>query len=175
MAITKRSAFQIERDRREVTAWYLQGDTQMEIADRLGLSRQQIGYDLKIIQAQWRDATAFDLDEAKAKELARLDHLEREAWQGWARSQLDKQVSTTKELASGTRNSIQQTGQVGDTRFLDVILGVMKQRCKLLGLESPDLTLIQNNYRGIDWAGAIQKLEADKAENAIRESQAVSA
>ena len=83
MPAKKRTPIQIEDDRRETASLYLQGKTQQAIAERLGMTRQMVGYDLKAIQRRWRQDTARDLDEDKAKELAKLDELERTHWQAW--------------------------------------------------------------------------------------------
>ena len=137
----KRTPFQIEKDRREVTSLYLRGKTQMEIARLLGLSRQQIGYDLKVIQGQWRQATAIDLDAAKMMELSRIDVLERVAWEAWERSQEDKETTLTKQVEGNDEGrgwaSIRREGQNGNPAFLERISWCIGCRCKLLGLDSP--------------------------------------
>jgi len=119
MAAPKRQPFEIERDRAAITAMYLRGQTQQVIGEQLGLSRQQIGYDLGKIQEGWRTQTALALDEHKAKELAKLDLLERIHWESWVESKQDK-------------------------GFLDGILRVIQQRCKILGLEVPSAVIQQN-------------------------------
>ena len=58
MAPRKRTNIQIEDDRREIASLYLQGKTQQVIADRLHMTRQMVGYDLKAIQRRWREDTA---------------------------------------------------------------------------------------------------------------------
>ena len=83
MAANKRTLIQIEDDRREIASLYLQGKTQQAIAERLGMTRQMVGYDLKAIQRRWREDTSRNLDEDKARELAKLDELERTHWQAW--------------------------------------------------------------------------------------------
>ena len=118
MAAPKRTPFEIERDRAEISELYLKGATQLAIAEQLGLSRQQIGYDLGKIQQQWRTHTALDLDSHKGQQLAKLDQLEREYWMGWEEKQ--------------------------DRGFLDSILNVIRQRSRLLGLEIPP-AVIQHN------------------------------
>ena len=140
MAAPTRTAFQIEQDRREVTTLYLQGKTQLEIAQKLDLSRQQIGYDLKVIQGQWRETTTFDLDTAKTVELSRIDVLERVAWEAWERSQEPKEVTLTKQIDGGdTRKeaSIRREGQSGNPAFLERVGWCIDRRCKLLGLDAP--------------------------------------
>ena len=50
MAQTKRTPIQRERDLLEISSLYLRGITQAEIASQLGVSQQQVSYDLKILQ-----------------------------------------------------------------------------------------------------------------------------
>ncbi len=59
------------------------GKWQYQIADILGLSRQQISYNLKIIHGEWRDIPDPALRELRNRELARIDNLERTYWEAW--------------------------------------------------------------------------------------------
>lgn len=109
MAENKRTDFQIERDRREIADLYVRGWAQRLIADELNrrrkeeaakaveaghidapepyeLTRQMISYDLKALQTEWKKLSAFDLDEMKGRQLAKLDELERKANEGYDRS-----------------------------------------------------------------------------------------
>lgn len=116
MAVKKRSKVQIEADRKETAALYLKGETQAAIGVRLGLSKQQIHYDLKRIRAAWLESSLQDFDAKRAKELAAIDHLEFVVWR-------DFDVSA-------------EAGP-GDKRYLDVVLRCIDRRCKLLGLDAP--------------------------------------
>ncbi len=142
MAAPKRTALEIERDRAEISSLYIRGWFQTAIATKLGLSQSQISYDLKAIQERWHADTARDLDADKAKELSKLDALEREYWQAWERSQLNKGIAeTTKTAASGSasaqeRELTRSEGQVGNPAFLEGVLKCIDRRCKLLGLDS---------------------------------------
>ena len=148
MAAPKRQPFEIERDRAAITQSYLRGVTQANIAEQLGLSRQQIGYDLGKIQEGWRTQTALDLDHHKAQQLAKLDELERTHWQAWEESKQDKEVKTAKTYnhgnGSGTECTLRKEGQVGSQSFLDGVLKCIQQRCRILGLELPPAVIQQN-------------------------------
>ena len=98
MSAKKRTPIRIEDDRREIACLYLQGKTQRAIADRLGMTRQMVGYDLKAIQRRWREDTSRNLDEEKARVLAKLDELERTYWQAWE----DSLGQITTEMTSRT-------------------------------------------------------------------------
>ena len=83
MAAPKRTSFEREKDLLEISRLYLTGVTQTDIAARLGVSQQQISYDLKALQKRWLAASLAHVDDAKARELAKIDQLEREYWKAW--------------------------------------------------------------------------------------------
>lgn len=132
----KRTPIQIEADRHTTASLYLQRWTQQQIANHLGLSRQQITYDLKVIQDRWKHDTAMDLDALKIEQLAKIDEVERQHWLSWEKSCQDKEVTYTERDATGqTRASVRREKQAGDPRFLDGILKCIERRCRLLGLD----------------------------------------
>ena len=71
MAVTgpKRTEFEREANLVEIKDAYLRGDTQMSIAERLGLSQAQISRDLATIQRRWRESALVDINEAKRRKL----------------------------------------------------------------------------------------------------------
>src|SRR5689334_20019719 len=86
MARPKRTHFEHEQDLARTCEMYLKGKTQAEIAQELGVSRSQIEYDISQIKHRWSTQTVHNLDEHRAKELAKLDALEREYWKSWESS-----------------------------------------------------------------------------------------
>lgn len=138
-----RRAVVTEQRRNKVSAMYLAGKNQYEIAEACGCSQQQISLDLKKIRAEWRTERVAKIDAHMDKELARLDQVEAEAWQAWERS---KRNEVTKQEKSGNRPGDQGgpfdeksktvRGQAGDPRFLSVVLDCVKKRCELLGLNA---------------------------------------
>ena len=137
----KRTKFQIESDRQEMTTLYLHGMTQAKIAERMGVSRVQITYDLQVVQKQWRKSTTIDLDEAKRKELAKIDDLERTYWEAWEVSLGEREQTLTEQRNMGeqaqTRASIRKENRDGDPAFLAGVQWCIERRCKLLGLDAP--------------------------------------
>ncbi|HKO24517.1 MAG TPA: helix-turn-helix domain-containing protein [Chloroflexota bacterium] len=151
----KRSSVQRVRDRAEIAQTYLRGEPQHAIAQRLGLSRQQIGYDLQLIRAEWRQSAMRDFEAHKAEELAKLDAMEAEYWAAWQRSQQELVHSTEEhvddEIAvpsgkrhgrmkvprSRSRVSQRTEAQHGNSAFLFGIERCIEQRCKILGLFAP--------------------------------------
>ena len=142
MAAKKRTKIQLEDDRREIASLYLQGKTQQTIADRLGMTRQMVGYDLKVVQRRWREDTSRNLDEDKARELAKLDELERTHWQAWEDSleQVTRLTAGTTTSGGGgvtQRQALQREDKQGNPAYLRGIMDCIDRRCKLLGLDAP--------------------------------------
>jgi transcriptional antiterminator len=97
MPSRQRTEDKIKSDRLLITKLYLEGKWQHQIADILGLSRQQISYDLKMIHSEWRDIPDPALRELRNRELARIDNLERTYWETWEKSLLAEITTTAKE------------------------------------------------------------------------------
>ena len=142
----KRTKFQREAHLVEIKESYLRGDTQMEIAARLGLSQAQISIDLATIQRRWRESSIVDLNEAKRRELERIDVLEREYWQAWEASKGEQQRSTASKTGDVARAQVVKYESAGDPRFLAGVQWCVEQRCKILGL----LAAVKNELIGKD-------------------------
>ena len=128
---------QIERRRLLVAEMYLKGTGQAQIAAELSVSQGTISADLKAIRKEWRDSRIRDFDEAVSFELKKLDHLEREAWGGWERSQ--QPAETTRVTSDGGDKRAEKTvrNQPGDPRYLEQVQRSIAGRRALLGLDSP--------------------------------------
>ena len=154
MANPEQQQFSAAARREKVAALYLLGKYQSEIAADVGVTQQQISYDLRAIRDAWLKSSIRDFDAAKAEELARVDAVERAAWDGWAKSQEEKQVAIREESddpivytdAKGVphvqskarkRMTIRREGQAGSPAFLQVVLSCIDKRCQILGLDAP--------------------------------------
>jgi hypothetical protein len=166
MAAHKFNTAQREAHLLTVADMYLTGQPQTAIAEKVGVSRQMIGAYLKTLQARWQAAALEAIDTRKARELARLDRLEREYWLAWERSQKDaetiKQKQTGKGDAAKVQAEKQSKGQAGDPRYLQGIMQCIEMRLKIVGGFAPtkvDLTwkeaLEQN---GLDASSAFEQL-----------------
>lgn len=151
MPAHKRTPHEIARDRLEISELYLKGETQLSIASILArdpkrgytLTRQSITYDIQVIQKAWVAESVQNMDAAKARELAKIDHLEREYWKGWERSKHTMKKSRTEQTvnngtSAGTSEIIERQRRVGDPTFLDGVQKCIERRCKILGLDAPD-------------------------------------
>ncbi len=165
-----RTDFERERDRAEVAELYLKQWTQQEIADKLDLSRVTVGADLKFIQKSWRESSLIDMNEAKQRELERIDKLEREYWRAWEKSQQDAEESTQKAATElmpdgeikrkpGGEVVLKKKGQSGDASYLRGIQWCIEQRCKILGIEAP-----QKVELAVDWRHELRKQGIDPAQ-----------
>lgn len=127
--------------RRRVAALYLRGETQAEIASAVGVDQGTVSRDLEALHADWKGSGLIDFGERKGQELARLDVLERVAWQAWERSCQDAEKTVRKRVPAGDGHRVETThtreGQAGDPRFLERVGWCIDRRCELLGLDPP--------------------------------------
>ena len=72
----------------------------------------------------------------KARELAKVDNLEREYWDAWARSQEEAETRTVTKDSKGGSTVDRYEGQVGDSRFLSGVQWCINKRCEILGLNA---------------------------------------
>jgi hypothetical protein len=84
--------FRILSRRTKVAKLYLLGKTQYEIAREVRCSQGTVGNDLAALREEWLASALLDFGEAKARELARIDNLESEAWDAWYRSAEDSRT-----------------------------------------------------------------------------------
>lgn len=130
--------------RQNVATLYLQGQTQAEIAVKMGVNQSQISRDLQTIQQLWIEKSIQAIDQKKAEELAKIDRLERVYWESWERSILSfksKIVKGKKSKAGQGAEDIEQTlkeeERVGDPRYLAGVQWCIEKRMKIFGLEAP--------------------------------------
>src|SRR5262249_54538628 len=141
MAAKTRSPLERERDLRETAAPDLRRLTHNEIAKRLNVSRQQIGYDLKVLQRRWQESALADFNAKKAAELAKVDELERTYWEAWERSCQAREVSTQERTQGGDgraddgrlKAGVRKEKRDGNPEFLRGVERCIEMRCKILG------------------------------------------
>jgi hypothetical protein len=129
----------VNHRRNQVAELYVQGRYQAEIGQLLGVTQQQVSLDLKAIQQEWLKASVRNFDTIRAEQLAKIDRIEREAWQAWERSLKQREVTIQEVTESATRINkvtLRKEGQDGDPRYLQVIQKCIDQRCDLLGLST---------------------------------------
>lgn len=107
----KNKAKAVQQRRAIISRLFLEGVTGQEIAQHVGISESQVSRDLKAISKAWQESALQDISEKKARDLAELDHIKHELWQGWKTSKQEK----------------------ADSRFIAELLKTMKQVSELLG------------------------------------------
>ncbi len=142
MSGPKRTEIQRENDYRRIADLYLQGKTQSDIAETVGLDQSQVSRDLAVIQKRWRTDTTINMDEAKQKELSRIDTLERTYWDAWERTLEEKTKTRTEQSKTGEKNgsakaTIEKETLLGNPAYLAGIQWCISERCRILGLYAP--------------------------------------
>ena len=117
---------------------YLQGRTQTDIAEEVGVDQSTVSRDIAALQEAWRESSLVDIDEAKARELAKVDRLEREYWDAWERSCEDAET-LRQEGSSEKPSKVVKTSHPrnGDPAFLRGVQWCIERRCKIIGVDAP--------------------------------------
>jgi hypothetical protein len=135
--VQRSSRLQIQQRRTTVARLYLQQRTQGEIAAEIGVDQGTICRDLRAIQAEWQRQRLDDFHQAKLRELARIDRLERQYWDAWERSchQREQTVQEQTSAPSGDRYKAgtRTEGRDGNAEFLRGVERCIEMRCKILG------------------------------------------
>ena len=146
---------EINKRRSEVAKMYLMGMFQYQIAAKVGVTQGQVSQDLKELNKAWAAGALDDISEAKARELAKLDLIEAEAWDAWQRSK-GKTVkrSAEKKGSKKTLEKLEETENVGDPRYLSQVENCIKGRCQLLGLTDTAITINNVNIQPKEWVSS---------------------
>lgn len=141
------SLSRVER-RLRVAEMYLKGETQTAISEALGVTQATVSRDITYLHDEWVRSSILTINEAKARELQRIDHLERVYWEQYQASKTPARRTTNKGVrrnANDPSTNLSQTvtviEQIGDPRLLDGIKWCIEQRCKLFGLYQSKLEL----------------------------------
>ena len=158
----RRKAAQKARDKKRIAEMYLHGSLQEEIAQEVGLDQTTISRIIKELQGDWLRDAGKSIDEAKARELAKVDDLELIYRAAWEASRGEIKTITRKGIAGKAQVAKQGTKAepaisrqevtehieqaVGDPRYLKGIEWCIEQRCTILGAKAPtrDLASILN-------------------------------
>ena len=147
--MTRREPAQLARDRRRVAEMYLRGALQSDIAEELGIDQSTVSRDLQSLRDEWLQSALVDINEAKARELAKIDGLEVEYWVAWQESKKDAETITHEEKAGWqaySKDTTQYVGQVGNPSFLAGVQWCITKRCQILGLDEPQRIEFQESF-----------------------------
>src|ERR1700730_13524169 len=152
----KRTDSQREAQLIQIGEMSIEGMSQYEIAEKLGLSQSQVSRDLKEISK--RAAATDPTDKAKLRaQLRRVSmHMRKKLFAGFNRSTEDKEVQTKKQVAlqgaesdalNGGRKakgpsermeaSLRSEGQCGNPAYMSEIGKCLDREARLLGLNAP--------------------------------------
>lgn len=136
------------KERLVIARYFLQGRNERQIADHIGRTQQYVSLAIKSLEEEWRTKASSDFSTAKAKELARIENLERTYWDAWFRS-LGGSKSTTVR-ASGEKSEQKKDGKLvniersernettyGDPRYLAGVQWCIERRVKMFGFDQP--------------------------------------
>ena len=142
----KRTPEQIERDRTEILAQWIQGRTQRELvrwiaANRpYSLSRAQVAADLTHTFEEWKEERLATIDEFVRKQMMVYAHLETRLWEAYEKSTKPRVVTARKAAltdngkAIPTEATVTTEDQSGDMAIIDRILEVQKLKERLFGI-----------------------------------------
>jgi DNA-binding transcriptional ArsR family regulator len=171
--MTGRTKTQRARDERNIASLYLKGELQGDIAESLGLSQSTVSRALKSLQQDWRSSALIDINEAKARELAKIDALEMEYWTAWKRSQEDAESEITKMQGTPPKQGDQnpapakletqkkREGQSGNPAFLRGVEWCINKRCEIIGVNAPVKSEVEHKG-GIELVKKTLGVEIDK-------------
>lgn len=179
-----RTTGQKEVDYLRVASLYVKGWPLRAIAAEVGYSTHTAYQDVKVVLARWRAETFTLIDDAKTRELVKLDGLEQTYWAAWERS-LGERVETMTERqavaallsAAGdalparerSRTQTKRTLSDGNPAYLAGVFSCIDRRCKVLGLDaSTKLGLDDATLSWVDRARASKGVQSDGTDTAGR-------
>lgn len=138
---------EIAERRALVSRLYLQGWTQLAIADEVDVDQSTVSRDLDALRQEWRQNAAIDFGEIQARTLASIDLMEAEAWKGWESSRRDREIKTAENSTGRdpkTKTGMRREGQSGDEGYLRTIQWCLEKRMQILGFELPKKIALTN-------------------------------
>jgi hypothetical protein len=137
MSSRQNRRFTASQRRLQVSELYLKSWTQAAIAAHLNVSQSTVSEDVRYLIKKWEQSAIRNVDELRARELLKLDYMERESWAGWERSQKPAQSAVVTGEGNGQQTRKSMKNQIGDPRFLDQVSKCIAHRRAITGLDSP--------------------------------------
>lgn len=168
---------------REQDVWYAvaelaKGKSYREIAAALSekkgyhIAFQQVYKDVQEVLVEWKRENMENIDAYIAKDLARLEEIERIVLQNFEKSKLPRPNEYASLMKRGmTAEEIDEMyeergGMAGDPRYLETLLHLQRQRMDLLGIgrgnDVPQQTIINYGFNDVDLkdlVGVVDKLQ----------------
>lgn len=139
-----RSGLVRERALAEIERLHLQGFNQTQIAGMVGVSQQQVSYDLSTIKKKWMETTVATRQQLVEEKLRQLALVRATAWQAFQRSCAPPPPKVTDGDGDGQSATDGDDGRQeaapgrmrpGANEFLMTVLKTVEQERELLGLD----------------------------------------
>lgn len=138
MAKKTRTPDQIERDRALIAERRLKGYKQSDIALELGVTQQQVSYDLKVVRKRWRDDQIASVEEHVSQKIAEVELVKQKAWEAWDASTQTKEIEIQEVHTVGDRVTkkriIRRERSTGNAAYLGQILNCIEKESALRNL-----------------------------------------
>lgn len=135
----KRTPQQREADLKKVAEWVVQGKSQLWIGQQLGLSHQQISYDVKQIRAEWKEQVNLSYDEHICRILGEIQVIQDTYWReftgdGLTNIRKKKVDSSTPKGNVSTEEEIHSSNK-GNAALLSGVINCIEKKSKILGID----------------------------------------
>ena len=135
----KRTEMERLRDQSAIMRLTLKGWQQKAIAVELNLSDATVSRDMRDVREALKKSRLNDVKALFARELAKIDLMETEAWAAWDASKGELVTSvTTAQEEKGKKAQVKKQQRTGDPRYLETIKWCIAERLKLFGFYAPD-------------------------------------
>jgi predicted transcriptional regulator len=135
----KRTEMERLRDQSAILKLSLKGWQQKDIAFELNMSQAMVSRDMRDVRGDLKRSRLNDMNALFARELAKIDLMETEAWAAWDASKGELITSvTTAEEAKGKKAQVKKQQRTGDPRYLETIKWCIAERLRLFGFYAPD-------------------------------------
>jgi len=149
---------------------YLHGYFMHEIAAELGVSRRQVGYDLQKLHKMWEEKAISTHEKMVQRTLARIDWLERQAYDQWILSLKGTPSSTTSYFETdeegnplpsrAVMHEAEDAGR-GDIQWWNAIARCAEMRVRVLERGTP--LRMEIGEPGTDWDAAAKRADEEWA------------
>lgn len=147
----KQKEIEIELLRLKISELLLLNQTERQIAQAVGRSASTVHHHIVHLLREWRHAQAGNIDKWRARQLARIEAIERESWSAWEQSKQRKTVTqrmrgraprprrgrrlrVNEETMVDVSRSTRVQESAGDERFLARLSWCVAERNLMLGL-----------------------------------------
>jgi len=116
--------------------------SQTDMAATLGVSRTTIGRYLGELRDAWQKSALMDFDEARKRELAKIEQLETEYWASWKQSlggderETEFPPGADSDDREQTKLNRKERAPAGNPRYLQGVQWCIDKRCEILGINA---------------------------------------